>query len=384
MRKILSVFVLLLMLLSVGGVKDITAEELAVFDPYGNEDLVLQSYASSNIDASVINNIEDSEIGYLYMNEEDGTNYISFIGNNYLHVDIKDTILIDGEIPQIKTTIPYDQIKNLKTGNYALMIHFYIPLDKNLDIYSYAEELLKDFPDEETDYVGDDEKFREYFIYQIFKKNGEIFIYENASFYFSVKGEKVFGFYMEEDGKQYWYENGVKQGTYNDEKGIFGYDEASKQNINRGREIYDPETDGWYWLDSVYGGAKAVDKEVWVPYIYQNEDTMTDEQKRSLSLESNTYTEYYGPRAQISGQIYNAINNKTGKWVRYDWRGKMIKGWYKVSEYDRRYYPEQVGNVYFYDYKTGLMAKGMTVIEDSTYEFDSLTGVCKNPPEWLR
>ena len=46
------------------------------------------------------------------------------------------------------------------------------------------------------------------------------------------------------NGKDYWYENGVKQGT-----------------TGRGKEIYDPDSDAWYWLDADQGGAKAVSKD---------------------------------------------------------------------------------------------------------------------------
>ena len=68
------------------------------------------------------------------------------------------------------------------------------------------------------------------------------------------------------EGKDYWYENGQRQGLE-----------------GRGKEIYDPESDGWYWLDSDANGAKAVSKDV-----YQESDG--------------------------------------GKWVRYDANGQMIKG----------------------------------------------------------
>ena len=54
------------------------------------------------------------------------------------------------------------------------------------------------------------------------------------------------GEWREEDGNLYWYENGVKQGTE-----------------GRGKEIYDPASDAWYWLDSVDGGRKAVGKDVY-------------------------------------------------------------------------------------------------------------------------
>ncbi len=48
------------------------------------------------------------------------------------------------------------------------------------------------------------------------------------------------------DGMQFWYEDGVLQGTE-----------------GRGKEIYDPETNAWYWLDSVLGGAVAKSKDVY-------------------------------------------------------------------------------------------------------------------------
>ena len=31
----------------------------------------------------------------------------------------------------------------------------------------------------------------------------------------------------------------------------------------RGKEIYDPDSDAWYWLDANQGGAKAVSKDVY-------------------------------------------------------------------------------------------------------------------------
>ena len=106
------------------------------------------------------------------------------------------------------------------------------------------------------------------------------------------------------NGKDYWYENGVKQGT-----------------TGRGKEIYDPDSDAWYWLDANRGGAKAVSKDV-----YQ---------------ESNG-----------------------GKWVRYDANGQMIKGWNTNAD-----------GTYYFDSITGAMAKGTTTIDGMTYYFDPATGV---------
>lgn len=111
----------------------------------------------------------------------------------------------------------------------------------------------------------------------------------------------------------YWYENGVKQGTE-----------------GRGKEIYDPETDAWYWLDAVQNGAKAVNKDV--------------------------YQESW------AGQ-YADREDGTGKWVRYDENGHMVKGW--TGNADGKYY---------FDTETGAMAKGITTIDGVKYRFDEATG----------
>ncbi len=161
------------------------------------------------------------------------------------------------------------------------------------------------------------------------------------------------------DGKSYWYEHGIKQGTYADANGVMG------DGSIRGREIYDPGTDGWYWLDAAYDGAKAANKEVWMPYIYQNEDDWNQEE---IARNANAS----GDMAQ---QVIREINASTGKWVRYDEYGKMVKGWYTVEGDDIELYPEQAGNTYYYDPKTGLMAKGYVQIGGQYYYFDETTGV---------
>ncbi len=51
-----------------------------------------------------------------------------------------------------------------------------------------------------------------------------------------------------ENGNSFWYENDVKQGTYDDAYGVIG------DGVIRDREIYDPVSDGWYWLDACYDG----------------------------------------------------------------------------------------------------------------------------------
>lgn len=162
----------------------------------------------------------------------------------------------------------------------------------------------------------------------------------------------------EKKAATYWYENGVKQGTYDDPKGVIG------DGTVRGREIYDEETDAWYWLDACYSGAKACSKEVWMPYIYQNEADFDN-----AEIEANA-----AKSGNMASQVEIAIKKKTGKWVRYRADGSMVKGWYTVDEEEAKIYPKQAGNTYYYDHKTGLMAKGLTTIDGDIYYFDQVTG----------
>ena len=162
------------------------------------------------------------------------------------------------------------------------------------------------------------------------------------------------------EGKSYWYENGVKQGTLTDPKAVV-YDKTV-----RGREIYDKASDGWYWLDAIYEGAKAVNKEVFMPYIYQNESSWSDADMKANSQKSDT---------GLADYVYKCIKEKTGKWVRYDENGKMFKGWVTIQGKLAETYPKQKGNTYYYDTMTGLMAKGWVTLEDGvSYHFDEITG----------
>ena len=121
------------------------------------------------------------------------------------------------------------------------------------------------------------------------------------------------------DGKDYWYENDVLQ----------GYDPNNAD--YRGKEIYDPDSDAWYWLDNVQQGAKAVSKDV-----YQESE---------------------------AGQWAENADG-TGKWVRYDADGHMVKGWQTTDQ-----------GTYYFDPVYGTMAKGNAVIDGATYYFDVNTGI---------
>ena len=82
----------------------------------------------------------------------------------------------------------------------------------------------------------------------------------------------------------YWIEHGKRQGVYGDPLNVW---DTQYDKVERGREIYDPESDDWYWLDACYDGAAAVSKECWFPYVFQGE----------------------------------APGSTDGKWVRYDHHG---------------------------------------------------------------
>ena len=141
----------------------------------------------------------------------------------------------------------------------------------------------------------------------------------NGKDYTAKYGEK--NGWVEENGKKYWYEKGVKQGT-----------------TGRGKEIYDPDSDAWYWLDAVQGGAMTVNKDV-----YQE---------------------------SAAGQWADKPDG-TGKWVRYDENGHMVKGWQQTEN-----------GLYYFDLITGAMAKGAGDIDGVPCAFDKYTGVALDG-QWL-
>ena len=141
----------------------------------------------------------------------------------------------------------------------------------------------------------------------------------NGKDYTAKFGEK--NGWVEENGKKYWYENGVKQGT-----------------TGRGKEIYDPDSNAWYWLDAVQGGAMTVSKDV-----YQE---------------------------SAAGQWADKPDG-TGKWVRYDENGHMVKGWQTTDK-----------GTYYFDLITGAMAKGAGDIDGVPCAFDEYTGIALDG-QWL-
>ena len=146
----------------------------------------------------------------------------------------------------------------------------------------------------------------------------------------NAAADEVIMEWREENGVKYWYENGVRQGVkYNADGSIdISY---------RGKEIYDPSSAAWYWLDCVQNGAVAKNKDV-----------------------------YQESAAGQWGASTNENGEKVGKWVRYDENGHMVKGWQTTE-----------AGTYYFDTVYGTMAKGLADIDGSRYYFKVTTGAAE-------
>ena len=166
--------------------------------------------------------------------------------------------------------------------------------------------------------------------------NTEYHFDEETGILDSTNEDVVVNGWCEIDGQYYWYENGVRQG-YDPENPAY-----------RGKEIYDPDSDAWYWLDNVQNGAKTISKDV-----YQ-------ESSAGIWAENLVYLE--------NGEI--DPDSSYGKWVRYDENGNMIKGWHETPR-----------GKYYFDLTYGTMAKGDVEIDGQKYSFDVNTGVLVSSPD---
>ena len=183
----------------------------------------------------------------------------------------------------------------------------------------------------------------------------------------NIDGANCVFYYDEDVNLYYWYENGTRQALANDPKNVFFKEDPTNP---RGREIYDSATDAWYWLDVIRNGAKATSKEVFIPYIYQNEASFRNDESK-LNIEASA-CDNMNKSSGFGEYLKKCIKEERGKWVRYDANGKMIKGWYTE---DGSIKASQKGNTYYYDKLTGLMAKGDITIEGVSYHFNETTGV---------
>lgn len=69
---------------------------------------------------------------------------------------------------------------------------------------------------------------------------------------------------------------------------------------------------------------------------------------------------------QESYSAYPDLEDGTGKWVRYDENGHMVKGWLTTD-----------AGTYYFEPVTGAMAKGQVTIDGASYYFDEATGILK-------
>ena len=147
-------------------------------------------------------------------------------------------------------------------------------------------------------------------------------------------GKGFSGIYRDSDNGRYWYENGDRKGTSKDPENIVTYDGPDGTKNIRGREIFDETVMAWYWLEADDNGRMAENREVWIPYIYQDRR-----------------------------------DEGNGKWVRYDEDCRMIHGWWKDPDTGRNYY---------YDEITGAKTFGERNIGNVNYQFDE-TGAAQTP-----
>jgi len=175
-----------------------------------------------------------------------------------------------------------------------------------------------------------------------------------------------------ENGKRYWYDNGV---------------------MARDKEVYDPDSKAWYWFDA--DGTMAADKDVYIP---TSPDRSTgkwvryDRDGGMVKGEDYRYGGWYW-FDPITGEMQKGfvnipvVGDPDGKWVYYDdINGQMHHGescingnWYYFDditgkmvhgEYQRN------GNWYYYDSITGIMAHGWTTLPDgSSVYYDEVTGI---------
>ncbi len=214
------------------------------------------------------------------------------VAYSVVHTDEEDTAInrLVNEGTQEKVELIRDAFtkRNVK---YAIL-----KSDYNMDVYMSS---LLYIPYEQTE------------VYTVYVRRDDADTAEAPVFYYD--GWNTIGEF------DYWYEDGVRQGYRPDD--IY----------YQGMEMYDPETDGWYFLDNSNGGAKAVDTDVFFTY---------------------------------GGGTFPDRVDGDGRWVRYGADGKMVYGW-DTNE----------NGTYYFNPKNGEMAKGNVEIDGVKYYFDTYSGI---------
>ena len=185
--------------------------------------------------------------------------------------------------------------------------------------------------------------------------------------------------WVTENGKRYWYDNGVKAVS---------------------KEVYDPDSDAWYWFDK--DGSLATNKDVYIPS--GDKWVRYDAQGHMIKGEDYRYGGwyYFNPTtgAMTKGMTYVPSNG--GKWVYYDWTtGKMAHGetyvnydaahtgWYLFDQntgamfHGDTYVRSNGGKWVRYDFTTGKMVKGLNWHDNSWYYFDQATCAMQKGNVWV-
>lgn len=136
------------------------------------------------------------------------------------------------------------------------------------------------------------------------------------------------GWTRADDGEMYWYDYGV-QAKY--------------------KEVYDPETNAWYWFD--IDGTLAFDKDVLIP-----------NQLKWVRYDENGHM-IYGEDVRVS-----PIDNREHRWYFDTITGEMLKGFQVVPD------GEGGTKTVYYDMTFGWMLLGKHIVNGVEIEFDKVTG----------
>ena len=186
------------------------------------------------------------------------------------------------------------------------------------------------------------------------------------------------------NGNKYWFDSGV---------------------MARSKEIFDPGSDAWYWLDA--DGTMAHDKDVyqhsnggkWVRYD-ANGHMIKGEQYSTKAGHVGWY--YFDPITGAMAKGMRYVPSNGGKWVYYDWitgimaHGEQFvnydgnhTGWYLFDQvtgamyHGDTYIRSNGGKWVRYDRVTGKMVKGLHHQDGSYYYFDQTTGAMAHSRVWV-
>lgn len=153
-------------------------------------------------------------------------------------------------------------------------------------------------------------------------------------------------------GEKYWYDNGI---------------------MARDKEVYDSETNAWYWFDA--DGTMARDKDAFIPTNperTQGKWVRYNDNGGMIKGEDFRYGGWYWfdpvTGEMIKGFVHIPVDGDAqGKWVYYDdINGQMHHGESLIN-----------GNWYYFDEFTGKMAHGECFHHDNWYYYDDVTGIMR-------